>query len=203
MKMFIFAVLAICMGSGCASIENPNGRYTATPFSWKISTVAAYNRCMKGATAPAKAGNPPMPWVEADRYCRNAATFGAPPNPGSPDQQPPQICGQNVRCPEGVPDGYPKFDGVPPVGIGYQIINGQLYGIQPWGMSSAMPYPASLGPHQYAGSAFTVGMTGDPVMNGYVQSAASVPPVVTQAQYNEDMRALTEAVDASSPGDSK
>ncbi len=203
MKTFIFAVLATCVIGCGGSIENPNGTYTATLFSWKVSSVAAYDKCMAGATAPAKAGDPPMPWIEADRYCRNMATFGAPPNPGSPDQRPPQICGQNVRCPAGVPDGYPKFDGMPPVGIGYQMIGNEYYGIQPWGFSPTMPFPASLGSHQYNGSAFIVGMTGDPVQNGYLRSAASVPPVVTQEQYNNDMRALTEAVDASNQGLSK
>ena len=76
--------------------------------------------------------------------------------------------------------------------------------VGPWGISDTTPYAAPLGPHQYAGSAFTVGMTGDPVQDGYLRSAASVAPVVTREQYEQDMAALTEAVDAAqTQGDTK
>lgn len=186
MKHLILIILSVIY-TGCATIENPNGRFTSTPFSWKASSVEAFKQCMKDMTAPAKKGDPRMPRAEADRYCRNAATFGAPPSQGSPDQNPPQICGQNVRCPKGVPNGFPKFDGIPPLGVQYQIIDGAYYGVQPLGVGPLSgPLLIQPGPHLPATSGYhaelgipgmVVGYAGDPATAGTPQNLATTDQV--------------------------
>jgi hypothetical protein len=195
-KTIIGIVVAI-VASGCFTHteETPNGTLSRTNFlifgSSKKTSKLEYGDCMKTMTSMVKDGQQTTPNSEADRYCRNAATFGAPPSMGSPDQFPPQICGQNVQCPEGVPNGVQKFNGMPMGGVPYNMVGGGYYGTTPY-TSMYQPYgaytPATGG---YHAALFNRG-----ALVGYPGDAATVGTsahLVTRDRYDRDVSELKQA----------
>jgi hypothetical protein len=184
----IIGIITALMLTNCwaHSVDTQNGSSSGfTTFIGgyqKTSTTDQFDKCLERISSFQKNGKQTMTYAQAEMHCQHPTWWPTP-----------LICGQNVECPAGVPDGVQKFEGMP-MGGQYMMMNGGYYGTVPY---NSINQPS--GPHTPATGGYHSGLTQRGTVVGYAGDATYVGTpahLVTEFEHQRDINNLQKNDDA-------